>query len=195
MNRMLRTSQSATLLRAPRGRVDVDQPSRSRLTPRCLVDPFALDNPDRGGGSVRVTQTQHTKPALNAFAITLDGRIPAPRNHRADQIDLLPERLIAGHRANDCRQWHRRAALPVSQRQGRIARCSGERERRGSSGALVSPPRVSAALTITPAEEAVRPLIVRIRVRSLINAWSAVCLVLICQSKHGDHCGGCRLAR
>jgi hypothetical protein len=50
MNRMLRTSQSATLLRAPRGRVDVDQPSRSRLTPRCLVDPFALvDNPDHGG--------------------------------------------------------------------------------------------------------------------------------------------------
>jgi protein-S-isoprenylcysteine O-methyltransferase Ste14 len=43
----------------------------------------------------------------------------------------------------------------------------------------VSPPRVQAAWTITPAEGAVRPLIVRIRVRSLINAWSAVCLVLI----------------
>jgi hypothetical protein len=51
--------------------------------------------------------------------------------------------------------------------------------------ALLSPPRVQAAWTITPAAGAVRPLIVRIRVRSLINAWSAVCLVLIGRSRHG----------
>jgi hypothetical protein len=54
----------------------------------------------------------------------------------------------------------------------------------------------SAACTITPPEgSGFISLIVWIRVRSLMNAWSAVCLVLIDRSRHGDHCGGCRLAR
>ena len=70
-----------TLLRAPGGCVDVDQLSRSRLISRCLVGPIALaDNPDRGGVLLVLTQTQRTKPALNAFAITLEGRIPARRS-------------------------------------------------------------------------------------------------------------------
>jgi hypothetical protein len=38
----LKAARMTTLLGAPGGCVDVDQPSRSRLTPRCLVDPFAL---------------------------------------------------------------------------------------------------------------------------------------------------------
>jgi hypothetical protein len=46
--------------------------------------------------------------------------------------------------------------------------------------ARLCPPRVQRGVDDHPSEEAVRPLIVRIRVRSLINAWSAVCLVLIC---------------
>jgi protein-S-isoprenylcysteine O-methyltransferase Ste14 len=37
-----------------------------------------------------------------------------------------------------------------------MARCSGDRERRRSGGAPVSPPRVQAAWTITRAEGAVR---------------------------------------
>jgi hypothetical protein len=74
-------SRQPTLLRAPGGCVDVDQPSRSRLIPRCLVIPLRLsDNPDRGGVLLMFTQTQRTKPALNAFAITLEGRIPARRS-------------------------------------------------------------------------------------------------------------------
>src|SRR4029450_11872273 len=74
-------SQMTTVLRAPGGCVDVDQPSRSRLTPRCLVDPLRLpNNPDRAGVLLVFTRTQRTKPALNAFAITLEGRIPARRS-------------------------------------------------------------------------------------------------------------------
>ena len=43
----------------------------------------------------------------------------------------------------------------------------------------MSPPRVQRGVDDHPAERAVPPLIVWIRVRSLVNAWSAVCLVLI----------------
>jgi hypothetical protein len=65
-----------------------------------------------------------------------------------------------------------------------------------SERALVSPPRVQRGVNDHPTRgERFISLIVWIRVRSLLNAWSAVCLALICRSMHGDHYGGCRLAR
>jgi hypothetical protein len=89
---------------------DTEMPRRSVLR--------LSDNPDRGGVLLVFTQTQRAKPALNAFAITLEGRIPARRNHRPDQIDLLPDRPIAGHRAND----RRLVASPCSPASPRKAR-------------------------------------------------------------------------
>jgi hypothetical protein len=140
----------------------------------CYSDTAHETSPERTRDHPRGPNPRSTKPASRSTCFLTD---PLPDIERMTDA-----------------QWHRRATLPVSQRQGRIARCSGEPERRRSSGALVHAAR-SAAWTITPAEEAVRPLIVRIRVRSLINAWSAGCLVLICRSMHRGHSGGCRLAR
>ena len=96
------------------------------------------DNPDRGG-SVRVTQTQHTKPALNAFAITLGGA-ESPLDETTGQIrstfflrDSLPDieandRRLCGIAVQPCQSHKGKVALldaPVNAsdvvRAGRLA--------------------------------------------------------------------------